>query len=136
MILNKEILGRIRNHYRRIELFNYLQDTGLIIRFGHPAAYSAITSPSREEQRELLLNRINKNFNRVLDNFKGLYNDKPFQFVELTRKKILTGNKTIDTLFKKYMNNDPVVPYEMSERERKFPLLFQEYSDIINQYKN
>ena len=41
-----------------------------------------------------------------------------------------------DDLFEKYMNRDPVIPYEVEERKKKFPLLFQDYSEVIEQYRN
>ena len=40
----------------------------------------------------------------------------------------------IDDIFKKYMNDNPVVPYEMVKRKKKFPLLFQDYSEFIENY--
>lgn len=42
----------------------------------------------------------------------------------------------IDNLFEKYMYKNPVIPYDFGEREKKFPLLFQDYSEVIEQYRN
>ena len=42
----------------------------------------------------------------------------------------------IDIVFKNYMDNNPVVPYEMRKRKKKFPKLFEDYSEIIEQYRN
>lgn len=49
--------------------------------------------------------------------------------------KSTISKTSIDDLFEKYMGNDPVVPYEMEKRKEKFPLLFKDYSDIIEQYR-
>lgn len=40
----------------------------------------------------------------------------------------------IDDLFVKYMNNDPVVPFELEERKKKFPMLFNDYGELIETY--
>ena len=42
----------------------------------------------------------------------------------------------IDGLFEKYMGRDPIVPFDMDKRKEKFPSLFDDYQDVINQYQN
>ena len=54
--------------------------------------------------------------------------------IEVLTKKPSIPETYVDDLFEKYMHNDPVVPYEMEERKKKFSLLFQDYSEIIEQY--
>ena len=49
-------------------------------------------------------------------------------------EKMEKTTSIVDDLFLKYMNNDPVVPFEMEERKKKFPLLFHDYGDVINHY--
>ncbi len=38
-------------------------------------------------------------------------------------------------VFDKYFGGDPIIPYDIAERERKFPLIHQEYNKEIEEYK-
>lgn len=64
------------------------------------------------------------------------HGNESIHFVRITDKesKSSVPQICIDNLFEKYMHNDPIVPYEMEERKKKFPLLFQDYSEIIEHY--
>ena len=49
-------------------------------------------------------------------------------------QKSVNPETILDELFAKYMNGDPIIPFEINERKQKFPLLFQDYSNIIEKY--
>lgn len=60
---------------------------------------------------------------------------RPIELVNITKLgKSPIFETCIDDVFEKYMGNNPVIPYEMEERKKKFPLLFQDYSEIIEHY--
>ena len=61
-------------------------------------------------------------------------NSIDFIFIGKIKKMSPIPKTFLDDLFEKYMHKDPVVPYEMEERKKKFPLLFQDYSEVIEQY--
>lgn len=85
----------------------------------------------------LIVTPINSGMEKVLektiDCFGGM-SITSIVYKEITKS---VATKTyIDDLFEKYMHKDPVVPYEYEERKKKFPLLFQDYSEVIEQYRN
>lgn len=58
-----------------------------------------------------------------------------FTTIHIKRIKKKTIQDTIfDDIFDKYMNRDPIIPYNMADRKQKFPLVFREYSKIIEHY--
>ena len=82
----------------------------------------------------------NKEIEQLFNQIIKLEDKSGFRMLSITytstskkRKKIKT---TIDALFSKYMNNDPVVPYKKEERRKKYPLLFKDYSKEIDYYVN
>ena len=123
-------MKNVRNEMQRnilnewIEMCKNQQKTGYVIRFGH-YYYDGRNYYERIDQilhdKELLDSKI----------FNGMAN---IRFFERQKKEFSIPKTFIDDLFEKYMGKDPVVPYEMEERKKKFPSLFQDYSEIIEQY--
>lgn len=119
----------------------------------HEIEYGPIARLFDFDLDDKLLSSELRDYTREIQNYKGWrFNPRNFDNVQLLEKIIdqygrsalmirfertnseSIPNKTIDDLFKKYMNNDPIVPYDMDKRREKFPLLFKDYSKEIDYY--
>ena len=46
-----------------------------------------------------------------------------------------TNNPMFHAVFDKYFEGDPIIPYDIAEREKKYPLIHREYKKEIKEYK-
>ena len=46
-----------------------------------------------------------------------------------------TNNPMFHAVFDKYFEGDPIIPYDIAEREKKYPLIHREYKKEIEEYK-
>ena len=91
---------------------------------------------SRSNPKWMLINvdsTIERLIEQIINHFPSLH----ISLIEVESLPKEANPKTvIDDLFEKYMHMDPVVPYEFEERKKKFPLLFQDYGEVIEQYRS
>lgn len=122
-----------------IETCKNLQETKYVIRFNHHAyghyyAYERLDDQiciyyDYEQDDQTLYD------NGLIDKIQFLFDDKAkIKFFEMKKMESPIPKTFIDDLFEKYMCKNPIIPYEFEDRKKKFPLLFQDYSDIIEQY--
>jgi hypothetical protein len=45
-----------------------------------------------------------------------------------------SNNEVFDKILKRYLGDDPVIPYDFSERKKKFPLAFKELENYMRKY--
>lgn len=113
-----------------INLFKNTENSNYLIRFGYVINHYEITTRN--------ISQKNVELNRILEGIKTIFGDKYVDDLKIERIKrsaCASGN-ILDDLLEKYMHNDPVVPYKMEDRKKKYPLLFHDYYEIIAKYYN
>ena len=117
-----------------IEICKNLQGTEYMIRLNVNYYYGDIYV---QEDQTLHENELILHNKELIDKIQILFDGKAkikFLWMKKAEFPIPIPNTFIDDLFEKYMHKDPIIPYEMEERKKKFPLLFQDYSEIIEHY--
>ena len=130
------------------ELCNVLKRHGYFIRFYYNNEYRGnykrlyfdnILEQHRIDRGGILLDEIKSEIdirseiNRII-NYYGDFSINGVSIKSVEKFPII--ETPIDDLFEKYMHKDPIIPYEYEERKKKFPLLFQDYSEVIEQYRS
>ena len=131
--------------------FEYLKQRQIEILYGYfKGCFAVLDDNTRQQQllkqhfsREVILSfngwllfAPNSEIKELFEKIILLWGDSISTILIKNKEKSRVPKTFIDDLFKKYMGKDPVVPYEFEERQTKFPLLFQDYSKIIEQYRN
>lgn len=73
------------------------------------------------------LNKLRHNLNKGEDMFWG------FEF-DLEKIQVEEYDKTLESILMKYFGGDVIIPYDLEERKKKFPLAFEELKDYIEYY--
>ena len=63
------------------------------------------------------------------------YYELPLTYIIIEDIKEGTKIDMFHDVFDKYFGGNPIIPYDIAERERKFPLIHQEYNKEIEEYK-
>lgn len=63
--------------------------------------------------------------------------ERPLLITYIIIENIEEGTKIdmFHDVFDKYFNGDPIIPYDIAERENKFPLIHREYKKEIEEFK-
>lgn len=63
------------------------------------------------------------------------YYELPLTYIIIEDTETGTNDPMFHAVFDKFFNGDPIIPYDIAERENKFPLIHQEYKKEIEEYK-
>lgn len=108
------------------DLFKNTEGSKYLFRFGYIYGYKRYLPPN------------NATTERILDATKKFLGDnyaKNLKIERIKKDSYISGDIDIlDDLFEQYLHNDPIIPYKQEEREKKFPLFFQNHSHEIEKY--
>lgn len=78
----------------------------------------------------------NSYFDKIIDFLSNILSSAFYIFIEKTIKyKPSIYIPELEEIFQKYLGDDPLIPYDLEERKKKFPLIFQDFPDEIEYYR-
>ena len=100
-------------------------------------------SRSEYENNVIMTNNPNYTqlFNSLLDSIsaqfklKGYHIPRSYYIEEIEVNENEDIIPELEEIFQKYLGDDPLIPYDLEERKKKFPLIFQDFPDEIEYYR-
>ena len=128
------------------ETFNMLRNNSKVILYStsdDPSfKFDDSIYPHKREYKECIILAKNTNdlniFDYIIDFLlSGPFIMDPFYFFieEINVNETSSSIPELDNVFEKYLGNDPLIPYNLKERKKKFPLIHNEFPDEIEYYR-
>ena len=71
----------------------------------------------------------------IIDFIDGIDYDVEYIVIEDVTKDTSNPDPELEEIFQRYLGDDPLIPYDLEERKKKYPLIFQDFPEEIEYYR-